>query len=342
MKCKFLLIFISLLIALAMLVYFLISLVFVPNINEDKPEYTIYIPTDASFEDVLELMRQDNVLKNESSFIRVASLMNYGKNKVRSGKYIFKNGMSNKEIVSRLRSGSQSPVNVTINNVRLLSDLAGKTSRYLEPDSLAVLSHLYDKNVHQMYGFNSENFLSMFIPNTYQMYWNYSPQKFTERMKKEYDSFWNDERRARLEDKNINPTEAYILASIVEKETNYDAERARIAGVYLNRLREGMKLQADPTVVFAVGDFTLQRVLYKHLEMDSPYNTYLYEGLPPGPICMPSLQSLEAVILAEQHDYYFFCAQPDNSGKHAFAKTYSEHLKNAAAFSQWLNNRNIK
>lgn len=323
-------------------IYFAIQWVFVSNIKEGNNEYTVYIPTDATFNDVLSLLREKAVLKNEYSFMRVAGLMNYNDENVRSGKYQFVSGMSNKAIISRLRSGSQVPINVTINNIRLLSDLAGKASRYLEPDSLTFLQYFHDSSVHQSFGFLEDNFMTMFIPNTYQMYWNYSPQKFAERMKKEYDRFWNEERKNKLAQKSISPTEAYILASIVEKETNFEPERPLIAGVYLNRLKGGMKLQADPTVVFAVGDFGLQRVLYKHLEMDSPYNTYLYEGLPPGPICMPSLQSIYAVIEAEEHDYLFFCAQPDYSGKHVFAKTYSEHLKNAAVFSHWLNNRNIK
>jgi UPF0755 protein len=161
-------------------------------------------------------------------------------------------------------------------------------------------------------------------------------------MKKEYDKFWTDARKVKLIKNNINQSQAYIIASIVEKESNYDPERPRIAGVYLNRLKAGEKLQADPTVVYAVGDFSLQRVLYSHLKTDSPYNTYMYAGLPPGPICMPSLASLNAVIDAEEHNYMFFCAKADNSGIHAFAETYSEHQKNADAFSAWMNSLNIK
>jgi UPF0755 protein len=182
----------------------------------------------------------------------------------------------------------------------------------------------------------------MFIPNTYEMFWTTTPEKFVARMKKEYDGFWDDERLKKLKKNNLDKTQAYIVASIVEKESNYDPERPTIAGVYLNRLKAGEKLQADPTVVFATGEFTLQRVLFSHLKIDSPYNTYMYSGLPPGPICMPSVSSLNAVINAEDHEYMFFCAKPDNSGIHAFAKDYDEHQKNASAFSAWLNSLNIK
>ena len=161
-------------------------------------------------------------------------------------------------------------------------------------------------------------------------------------MKKEYQDFWTDDKLSKIKENNLDQTQAYVVASIVEKESNYDPERPTIAGVYLNRLRAGEKLQADPTVVFATGDFTIQRVLYSHLEMDSPYNTYKYAGLPPGPICMPSIASLNAVINAEKHDYMFFCAKADNSGIHAFAKNYEDHQKNATAFANWLNSLNIK
>ena len=174
------------------------------------------------------------------------------------------------------------------------------------------------------------------------MFWTTTPEKFVARMKKEHDTFWTEERENKIKQHNLDKKQAYIVASIVEKESNYDPERPTIAGVYLNRLKAGEKLQADPTVVFAIGDFSIQRVLYSHLETDSPYNTYKYTGLPPGPICMPSIASLEAVINADKHEYMFFCAKADNSGIHVFAKDYSSHLKNAEAFANWLNSLNIK
>nr|HRO74132.1 endolytic transglycosylase MltG [Saprospiraceae bacterium] len=209
-------------------------------------------------------------------------------------------------------------------------------------DSITFLNYLKDPEVAASLGYNQDNFLTMFIPNTYEMFWTSTPESFVKRMKKEYDNFWTQDRINKLTANNLTPTEAYIIASIVEKESNYTPEKPVIAGVYLNRLHAGERLQADPTVVFAMGDFSIQRVLYTHLKTDSPYNTYLNTGLPPGPICMPSMASLEAVINVDKHKYMFFCARPDNSGIHVFAETYQEHLKNADNFSKWLNSLNIK
>jgi UPF0755 protein len=245
-------------------------------------------------------------------------------------------------LITKLRSGNQDAQNVVINNIRTIHDLAGKASRYFETDSLTFLSYLTDANVFGKYGFTLDNFLTMFIPNTYEMFWTTTPEKFCNRMKSEYDAFWTNEKLDLIKANNLDRTQAFIVASIVEKESNYDPERPTIAGVYLNRLNAGEKLQADPTVVFATGDFTIQRVLYSHLSIDSPYNTYKYAGLPPGPICMPSIASLNAVIRAEKHDYMFFCAKADNSGVHVFAKDYAQHQKNAAAFAAWLNSLNIQ
>lgn len=310
------------------------------NIPEGKKE--IFIHSNSSFEDVVNLLSDSSILINETSFRTVSKLMKYNKDKVPAGKYIIKNNLSNRELVSKLRSGSQDPQRVVINNIRTIYDLAGKASKYFESDSITFLDYLTDSMVADQNGFVTENFLSMFIPNTYEMFWTTTPEKFVSRMKKEYEEFWTEDKISKIKENNLDKTQAYIVASIVEKESNYDPERPTIAGVYLNRLNAGEKLQADPTVVFATGDFTIQRVLYSHLEMDSPYNTYKYGGLPPGPICMPSLASLNAVINAEKHSYMFFCAKADNSGIHAFATTYEEHQKNAAAFANWLNSLNIK
>ncbi|HRO08406.1 MAG TPA: endolytic transglycosylase MltG [Saprospiraceae bacterium] len=302
---------------------------------------TIYIHSDATFDDVLQIMKDSNVLKDISTFRTVAQLRNYDTS-VKPGKYILKPGMNNQQIAGKLRSGDQDPQKVTINNIRMISDLAGKASRYFESDSITFLNYLKDPEVAASLGYNQDNFLTMFIPNTYEMFWTSTPESFVKRMKKEYDNFWTQDRINKLTANNLTPTEAYIIASIVEKESNYTPEKPVIAGVYLNRLHAGERLQADPTVVFAMGDFSIQRVLYTHLKTDSPYNTYLNTGLPPGPICMPSMASLEAVINVDKHKYMFFCARPDNSGIHVFAETYQEHLKNADNFSKWLNSLNIK
>lgn len=329
------------LLALGLAAYLLVGrAIFSPNIKgtEDK---TIYIPSNATFDDVKSILQENDVLKQQASFSVVAGYMKYGKN-IKPGKYTFKPSDNNKKIVGKLRSGDQDPQKIVVNNIRLIQDLAGKVSKYIETDSLTILAYLQNPEIAASFGFNQDNFMTMFIPNTYEMFWTTTPEKFVARMKAEYDKYWTTDRKAKLQKNNIDPTQAYIVASIVDKESNYDPERPTIAGVYLNRLKTGDKLQADPTVVFAMGDFTIQRVLYDHLKTDSPYNTYKYAGLPPGPICMPSLASLEAVINAEDHKYMFFCAKADNSGIHAFAETYEEHQKNADAFSKWLNSLNIR
>lgn len=310
------------------------------NINSNEPKI-IFIHSDADFDDVLHIMKDSNVLKNINTFEVVAKYLKY-KDLVKPGKYILKPGMDNHEIIAKLRSGNQDSQKVTINNIRMINDLAGKASRYFEADSISFLNYLKNPETAEAYGFNQDNFLTMFIPNTYELFWTSTPEAFVKRMKKEYDKFWNASRMSKIEENNLSPTEAYIVASIVEKESNYAPEKPTIAGVYLNRLKDGEGLQADPTVVYAMGDFTIQRVLFSHLKTDSPYNTYMYSGLPPGPICMPSMSSLEAVIKAEKHNYKFFCARPDNSGIHVFAETYKEHLVNAKNFSKWLNSMNIK
>lgn len=315
--------------------------VFKPN-TAIKDQTSIFIPSGSSYNDVLTILSENKILSSTQTFTWLASLMNYNDRTIRPGKYNIKPGMTNRQLIRKLRSGNQDPVKLVLNNIRFLSDLAGKASHYLEVDSLSMLQYLREPKVFQQYGFDVDNFLTMFIPNTYQIFWTASPQEFVDRMKKEFDTYWNKERLDALETNQLTPTSAYILASIVEKESNYNDEKSRIAGVYLNRLKNGIKLQADPTVVYAMGDFSILRVLHSHLTYDSPYNTYLNEGLPPGPICMPSLQSLEAVIHAEQHDFVYFCAKADNSGAHAFAVTYQEHLRNADAFARWLNERNIK
>lgn len=303
---------------------------------------SIFVPTGSSYDDVEKQLISENIIKSAASFKAVAGMMRYTKANVPAGKYTFKPGMSNKTMVSKLRSGNQDPVDLVVNNVRFISDLAGKVGRYLQADSLTILNYLNDPAIFTKYGYTQENFLTMFIPNTYKLFWTATPDDFVERMAKEHKKYWSAERISAVEEHNLNPTTAYVLASIVDKESNYNAEKPRIAGVYLNRLKQGIKLQADPTVVYAMGDFTIMRVLHSHLLFESPYNTYLNMGLPPGPICMPSLQSLDAVINAEDHDFVYFCAKADNSGAHAFAVTYDEHLKNADAFARWLNEKNIK
>ncbi len=309
------------------------------NLSHD---YELFIPQQTTFAELQEQLKQDSVLSNHRSFETVAMLMKYGKDQIPTGKYIIKPGQSNRDILNILRAGLQSPINLTISNGRYLEDIISKVSHDIEPDSIQLESLLRDSAFINSLGFNKDNVISLFIPDTYELYWNTTPEKFISKMKSEYDRFWNsDNRQAKLSSLGMSQYEVATLASIVEKETNSKTERPTIAGVYLNRMNKGIKLQADPTVVYGVGDFSIRRVLHKHLKHDSPYNTYLYEGLPPGPICMPSKSSLDAVLNAEKHDYIFFCAKPGYNGEHLFAVTNAQHERNANTYRRWLTKERI-
>ncbi|MBK6785783.1 MAG: endolytic transglycosylase MltG [Saprospiraceae bacterium] len=340
---KIFIVIVFIILIMFILAYYLLHPLFETAIkNEKENPYILFIPPGSGFDDVFQILTRDSVLQNPSGFIKSAKLLKYKKEEVPPGKYIFNNTQSTKEVISKLRSGNQDPVNVVVNNVRTIEDLAGKIDEYFEVDSLTILEYFKQPEIQQEYKVNDETLMTLFIPNTYQMFWTTKPEKLLERMKKEHDKFWTQANLDKIKKWNLSPIQAYTLASIVEKESNYKPERPAIAGVYLNRIQQGMKLQADPTVVFATGQYDLKRVLYSHLEYDSPYNTYMYEGIPPGPIYMPSISSLEAVINAEKHNYIFFCAKADNSGQHVFASTLQEHNKNAELFSNWLNSIGIK
>jgi UPF0755 protein len=235
----------------------------------------------------------------------------------------------------------QEPVNLTFNNIRNMESLAGRLSSQLMTDSLSLLEALTNPDIVAGYGFNSQTFGAMFIPNTYQVYWDTSVKGLTDRMKKEYDAFWNSNRKKRAEEIGLTPLEVSTLASIVEEEATYADEYPIVAGLYLNRIKRGMRLEADPTVKFAVGDPTLRRILFKHLEVESPYNTYKNDGLPPGPIRIPSIQGIDAVLNPVSHNYLFMCAKDDLSGRHNFAVTHAEHARNARAYQRALNERRI-
>jgi UPF0755 protein len=241
-----------------------------------------------------------------------------------------------------LRAGKQDPVKLVFNNIRTKQELAGNISAQIEADSVSILTKLDDNNYLKQFGFTSQNVMSMFIPNTYEVYWNITAEKFMERMFKENKAFWNEKRIQKLKEIRLTQLEAYTLASIVEKETNQNDEKPDVAGVYINRLRDGWLLQADPTLVFALGDFSIKRVLNVYKTINSPYNTYMYLGLPPGPICLPSISSIDAVLNFRQHKYMYFCAREDFSGYHNFAVTLDQHLLNAAKYQQALDKQGIK
>ena len=247
--------------------------------------------------------------------------------------------MSNYDLVKLLRSGKQEPVKLVIIKFRLKEDLAGFVSEKLEADSATLITSLNDDVYLRSFDFNQQNAMSLFIPNTYEFYWNTSADQFFKRMKKEYDRFWSEQRREKAASLNLTPVQVISLASIVEEETNYEPEKSRIAGVYLNRIHDNMLLQADPTVKFALKDFSITRILNTHLSFVSPYNTYLNKGLPPGPICTPSVRTIDAVLNAEQNDYLYFCADPERPGTHVFAKTYHDHQLNAKKYQRWLSER---
>jgi len=307
--------------------------------NLDLTEDTVLvIPKDSSLDQLAEILEQQNIVGNGSSLLFTAKhLMTFT---LKTGKYkIPKSTKSNWELV-RILQGRQLSIRITFHNFRLKQQLAGYVGNKIEADSLDIIQLLENAAFLEQYGYTPETVMTVFIPNSYDLYWNCDALEFWNRMLKEHNKFWTEERLEKAKALELNTTEVYILASIVECESQYKPERPRIAGVYINRLKkEGWKLEADPTVVFAVGDFSLTRVLNKHLEWDSPYNTYIYPGLPPGPIYMSSISSIDAVLNYEKHNYMFFCAKPheeDQVNTHAFAKTHKAHLRNAKNYWRWL------
>lgn len=301
----------------------------------------LYIPTDATFDDVVSILEKKQLLLDEKSFRWTARQMKYDKN-VKPGKYKLKSKMSNKELITMLRSGKQVMVNVIFNNIRTKEQLAERIEEQIEAKKDAILNLLRDPDYTNRLGFTSENVLAMFLPNTYEFYWNTSADNFLKRMKKEYDKYWNAKRLAKAASIDLTPVQISVIASIVQMESNKDDEKPVIAGVYINRFRKNWKLEADPTLVYALGDFSISRVLNVYKEIDSPYNTYKYAGLPPGPICLPTIASLNAVLNYTAHKYMYFCAKDDFSGYHAFAATYEKHLLNARRFQKALDRRGIR
>lgn len=318
--------------------YHYYTTLFSANVNKDADEY-LYIPTGASFEDVVKIVKINNIIRNDETFAWVAEKMKY-KN-IKPGKYKIEPGMSNVELIRMLRAGRQEPVKLQFQNIRLKKEFARYIGQQLEVDSTRLLSMLDSIDLLRTMGFDEDNIFCMFIPNTYEFYWNTSAEKFVDKMHNEYQKFWNDNRKAKAKQIGLSPIEVSILASITDQEALVNAELKRVAGVYMNRLNRGMKLEADPTVIFAIGNFGIKRVLNKMLAFDSPYNTYKYNGLPPGPICMPSVAAIDAVLSYEKHNYIYFCAKEDFSGYHNFASNLADHQANARKFQQALTKRRI-
>ena len=304
-------------------------------------EGVVYIPTGSDFGALTDSLESGGRrIKYMGLFKAYARRIGLDKN-VRGGCYRLREGQTFWQAARMFGLGEQTPVTVTFNNVRTSEQLAGKLARQIEADSASVLAVLRSDSVAALYGFTPQTFMAMFIPDTYEVWWTTSPGELMKRMYREYSRFWTAARDARRDRSGLSRLEVMTLASIVWEETRKPDEMPTVAGVYINRLRKGMPLQADPTVKYAVGDFTLRRILNSHLKTPSPYNTYLNKGLPPSPIAMPSVDAIESVLDFREHDYLYFCARPTFDGYHNFAATYAEHLRNARAYTAELNRRRI-
>ncbi|HUW92222.1 MAG TPA: endolytic transglycosylase MltG [Bacteroidales bacterium] len=315
------------------------NIVFKPNAGSEVP-YRIFVPAGSTVKDVTDSLFSEGALNNTKSFMITASLKNFS-GPVKPGFYRIEKGMSNNNIINMFRAGKQAPVDVTFNNIRTLNDLAGKVGGRIEADSAAIMAFLSDPSNYSEDGFTYQTVISVFVPDTYQLYWITDAEGFYKRMLREYKSFWNEERLAAAGAEGLKPVEVSTLASIIDDEVSKDDEKPRIAGVYLNRLRLGIPLQSDPTIKFALNDFTIRRVLKPHLKVISPYNTYAHRGLPPGPVRCPSKTAIDAVLNAEKHDFIYFVAKSDFSGYHHFSRTLAEHNRYASAYQRELNKRKI-
>jgi len=310
-----------------------------PNVT-DQQEY-LYIRTGSNFQDVYKTIREQGIVKDSTTFMWAAHNKNYV-NKIKPGRYRLKNGMSNRDLINMLISGRQEPVKVALKNLRMKENFAGYISKKLEADSMSIISLLDSAGYQEKLGFTNDDIYTMILPNTYEFYWNASPKKILAHLYGAYQNFWTPERKQKAEELHLTPAKVSILASIVDAEALHDGEMPAIAGLYLNRLKKGMKLESDPTVIFAANDFTIHRVLNKQLQIESPYNTYRITGLPPGPIMMPSINAIDAVLNYQHNDYIYMCAKEDFSGYHNFANNMAQHQINAQKFRKALDERNIK
>ncbi|MDR3235322.1 MAG: endolytic transglycosylase MltG [Prevotellaceae bacterium] len=312
---------------------------YAPNVTAAGGAAYLYIHAGATYGEVIDSLDRLNVLRNAATFRRAAEREHYPDN-IHAGRYKLTSGMSNKMLIRLLLLGSEEPVRLTLaGHIRTNRRLADLMSRYIEPDSLMLLAALNDAQLTAEYGFTPATIMGMFIPDTYEVYWGITVKALLKRMKREYDAFWNGDRRAKAAALGMTQQEVVTLASIVYEETLKPSEMPRVAGVYVNRLTKGIPLQADPTLKYAVGDFTLRRILNRHKTVESPYNTYLYAGLPPGPICVPPAAAIDAVLNCERHEYLYFCAKADFSGYHSFSKTLAQHNEYACAYHEALDER---
>lgn len=321
-------------------IVFIIKLLLGSNISPDGKEIILYIPEGASYPQAMDSIKAHVPVKHPVTFDWIARRKNYPAN-VKPGRYVIDHKMSYVEIINMFRSGNQTPVNVTFSNIRTIYELADIVGGQISADSTSIIDFLLNPDNYSKDGFKPENIISVFIPDTYQFFWTTGPEALYSRMLREYKRFWNEERRTKAMVLNMEAVDVSTLASIVEEEAAKSDEKPIIAGVYINRLKRGIPLQADPTIKFAINDFSVTRVLKRHLQIDSPYNTYKYRGLPPGPIRCPDKQSIDAVLNAEEHDYLYFVAKADFSGYHHFSRTLSEHNRYASVYRRELNKRRI-
>lgn len=329
----------GLLILIALIIgYYIRNTAFKP-IELEETVY-IYIEPSTEYDEVVDQIKNQINLPSEKFFQIISEKMKFPET-IKTGRYAIRDGMTMPEIIRMLRSGNQTAVKLTFNNMRTKENLAGRISNQLMLDSVELLNVLKNETKLEILGFDTNTIAAMFIPNTYEVYWDTSIDKLMNRMKKEYTNFWNESRKDKAKEIGLSPIEVSILASIVEEEATYSDEYSIVAGLYLNRLKRGQRLEADPTIKFALNDFSLRRILYKHLEVESPYNTYRNEGLPPGPIRIPSIKGIDATLSPQDHKYLFMCAKEDLSGRHNFATTHAEHLRNAARYQRALNERKI-
>jgi UPF0755 protein len=311
------------------------------NVNLEDSSIEFYIKSTWNYDSVRFALVAKNIIVDQDGFDWVADQKQYPV-LIKPGRFLIFDGMSNNRLINLLRSGEQKPVKVIVRSVRTKEQLASQVSKYIEADSASISELLSNANFCMKYGFSESTIITLFLPNTYEFYWNTSAEEFIERMAREYKRFWTDDRKTKAKKAGLTQSEVCILASIVQSEQGaHPDERDDVAGLYLNRLKKGMKLDSDPTLIFALGDFTIKRVLNAHKKVDSPYNTYKNAGLPPGPILLPELSSLDAVLNASDHNYLFMCAKEDFSGYHNFSVSYREHINNARRYQRELNKRKI-
>lgn len=324
-----------------LVLFFLVKALWLPNVTVKEGGTTfVNIRTGSSFDDLKAALYSRDLIRDRGTFEWLARRQGLVE-RVKPGHYRLRDGMSNWQLVRMLVGGHQEPVRVVFNNIRTKEQLAGRISAQLEADSAELVHLLNDTGFLKDLGVKPETAFVLFIPNTYEMWWNTSARGFVERMAREADKFWNQDRLQKAAQAGLSREQVVTLASIIEQETNKNDEKPRMAGVYINRLRSGWPLQADPTLKFAHGDWSIRRILKIHTEIDSPYNTYKYPGLPPGPICIPSIASIDAVLNFEKNDYYYFCARDDMSGYHVFSSSYEQHQQNAERYRRALNRMGI-